>query len=852
MLRIKCLGQLSVLRDDGQPLAGAASQPRRLAILALLARSGDRGITREKVIGYLWPDSDEERARRLLSQAVYMLRRDLGSDDAIVGVRDLRLGADVLTSDVAEFQEALESRAYERAATLYGGPFLDGFHLPGAGEFERWVEEERRSLEHDGDTAFEKCALAAETRGDHATAVIWWRRLAAKDPINARVAIRLMKALAAAGDRNGAIRHAAIHQALVQEQLDLPADAQVVRFADELRAGAHAPVGPPPAPAPTAPAVAAADVVAQAPQVAQAAQVVGATAAPRAPASEYSPGTSGIAVPPSSALAPVVAPLSLGESPAPAVGPPLRTAAAAAPRRRRRFAISATLAAVGFLSVAGGVWFARGRSVASAAVVVPSRVVVAPLENRTGNPALEAVGSMVADWVTQGLLRTGLVQVVDARTMLETARDAGPSRGDDYLRTLAERTGAGTVVSGSYFIEGDQLRFLMRITGAPSGEVRHTVDVVNAPITRPTAALEPLRQRITGALAVLLDPRLNNWTARTSQPPTYEAYGEFLLGMETFGPDYENSVRHFTRAAQLDSTYWQALLWDAMATANLRRYATADSLFRILDRNRANLASYDEANLDYFYAGFVRGNWEMSYRGARRMVELAPGAAHALYAAGLTSEITNRPREAIEVLQRINTKEGWGKSWAPRVFNLIARSYHQLGDYQHDLEWAKQLRASEPNVGWTRLEEVKATAALGRGKEAFDLAMDGASFPSTTETWEDYTPGDFLWECGRELRAHGHAALARDAFQRAERWYAARPRDEQARRAHRRSMARVLAELERWADARVLYAALFAEDSSTTEDAGALGVLAARLGQDGGGGQHCCASRCGSTAVHLR
>ena len=121
-------------------------------------------------------------------------------------------------------------------------------------------------------------------------------------------------------------------------------------------------------------------------------------------------------------------------------------------------------------------------------MVVPSRVVVAPLENRTGNPALEAVGSMVAEWVTQGLLRTGLVQVVDARTMLETARDAGPSRGDDYLRTLAERTGAGTVVSGSYFIEGDQLRFLMRITGAPSGEVRHTVDVVNAPIARPTGS----------------------------------------------------------------------------------------------------------------------------------------------------------------------------------------------------------------------------------------------------------------------------------------------------------------------------------------------------------------------------
>ena len=498
---------------------------------------------------------------------------------------------------------------------------------------------------------------------------------------------------------------------------------------------------------------------------------------------------------------------------------------------RRRIGAFAAIAAAAAAIIAVGVWVVRDRAQAHAAVVVPSRVVVAPLENSTGNPALEAVGSMVAEWVTQGLLRTGLVQVVDARTMLETARDAGPSRGDDYLRTLAERTGAGTVVSGSYFIEGDQLRFLMRVTGAPSGEVRHTVDVVNAPLARPTAALEPLRQRITGALAVLLDPRLNNWTARTSQPPTYEAYSEFLLGMQTFGVDYESSVRHFFRASQLDSNYWQAKLWAGMSFANLRRYPPADSLFQILDRNRANLASYDEANLDYFYAGFVRGDWEVSYRGGRRMVELAPSAGHALYAAGLTAQITNRPQEAIDVLGRIDTEQGWGKAWAPRVYNLMSRSYHLLGDFTHDLEWAKRLRASEPNVGWTRLAEVKAAAALGRGPEAFDLAIQGAAFPSSTETWEDYAPGDFLWQSGRELRAHGFADLARDVFQRAERWYASRPADEQASRGHRRGLAHVLDDLERWGDAHAIYQSLYKEDSATVEHLGALGVLSARLGR---------------------
>jgi DNA-binding SARP family transcriptional activator/TolB-like protein len=646
LLRIRCLGQLSVSRD-GQPLAGAATQPRRLAILALLARAGDRGVTREKLIACLWPDSDEERARRLLSQAVYMLRRDLGADDAIAGVRDLRLGQDVVTSDLAEFQEALDARAYERAAALYAGPFLDGFYLPGAGDFQRWVDDERRALEHDADATFEKCAVAAESRGDHATAVLWWRKIAARDPLNARTAIRLMRALAASGDRHLAIRHAAIHQTLVDQHLDLPADTDVLRLADELRAGARATAEP------ATPLPAKADLD---------------TPAPPSGAEEPRHGTLAFAPPPADD--------DRGPAPAAALAPSAPPLPSAGSRRFRPWATFAAVA--GALLVAVVVWIARPPAQPQEPVVVPSRVVVAPLENRTGDPSLDVIGAMVAEWVTQGLLRTGLVQVVDARTMLETARDAGPTRGEHYLRTLAERTGAGTIVAGSYFVEGDQLRFLMRVTGAPSGELRHTVDVVNAPVDRPTAALEPLRQRITGALAVLLDPRLNNWTARTSQPPTYEAYTEFLLGMRTFGADYESSVRHFARAAQLDSGYPQAKLWAAMSYANLRRYPPADSLFRVLDLNRASLAPYDEANLDYFYSGFVRGDWEASYRGGQRMLELAPGAGHAIYAAGLAAQITNRPDEAADVLQRIA----------------------------------------------------------------------GAAFPASTEGWEDYAPGDFLWQSG--------------------------------------------------------------------------------------------------------
>src|SRR5438067_1229528 len=131
MLRLHAFGGLSV-RADGQSLAGAAAQPRRLAVLALLARAGERGITREKLLALLWPDADAQRGPRTLAQALYALRRDLGSDDAIVGLKELRLDPSVVASDVGDFSAAAAAGSLESAASIYVGAFLDGFHLPGA------------------------------------------------------------------------------------------------------------------------------------------------------------------------------------------------------------------------------------------------------------------------------------------------------------------------------------------------------------------------------------------------------------------------------------------------------------------------------------------------------------------------------------------------------------------------------------------------------------------------------------------------------------------------------------------------------------------------------------------------
>jgi DNA-binding SARP family transcriptional activator len=62
MLLLRLLGGPSLSRD-GHELTGPPVQRHRLALLALLATSGSRPQSRDKLVGWLWPERDTEHAR---------------------------------------------------------------------------------------------------------------------------------------------------------------------------------------------------------------------------------------------------------------------------------------------------------------------------------------------------------------------------------------------------------------------------------------------------------------------------------------------------------------------------------------------------------------------------------------------------------------------------------------------------------------------------------------------------------------------------------------------------------------------------------------------------------------------
>ncbi|HEV8453491.1 MAG TPA: BTAD domain-containing putative transcriptional regulator, partial [Gemmatimonadales bacterium] len=233
MLDLRTLGGLDIASTG--PLGKAASQPRRLALLAVLAEASERGVSRDALIGLLWPEQIAESARHNLTQTLYALRRDLGAEDLFTGTSRLALNPTLLGCDLWKFRRALQENDWDAAVKLYRGPFLSGVFINHTPEFDRWVEQARQNIAAEYARGIELLAGDLAARGEHAQAAALWRRLASFDPHNASVVMEIARQMRAAGDRAGAL--SIIHEfgTRLREDLALPLDAALIQLADSIR-----------------------------------------------------------------------------------------------------------------------------------------------------------------------------------------------------------------------------------------------------------------------------------------------------------------------------------------------------------------------------------------------------------------------------------------------------------------------------------------------------------------------------------------------------------------------------------------------------------------------------------------
>jgi len=473
------------------------------------------------------------------------------------------------------------------------------------------------------------------------------------------------------------------------------------------------------------------------------------------------------------------------------------------------------------------------------------RVVVAVIENHTGDRSLDNVGHMAADWVTQGLAQTGLVEVVPSVSVMSSSLvsgEHGPGHLDAAgIKRLARETGAGTVVSGAYYRQADSIRFQVQISAAKDGTVLRALDPVAGPIAQPLGAVEALRQRVMAALATLFDSRLSRWATMASQPPNFQAYQEFIAGLDRFVQfDMRGAIAHFERAAAVDTTFRLPLIFAANAHMNLGEFAAAESTGHALERHVERFAPLDRSYLAWVLAT-CRGDGPEALRSARAMANLAPGS-EALYLLAEDAMALNRPHEAVDALEALGPDRGFTRGWWVYWYDLTT-ALHLLGDHRRELQQALEGVRRFPDNPQILTTEVRALAALGRVAELRRRVAASVNFPPA----RGWAPADVLLLAAVELRAHGHAPEADTTLAEARDWLAARPPAEAASQAHQLRVALVAYTAGRLADAQRGFEGLAADRSPGRSDSlaavavmgdgwdqvdylGYLGAVAARQG----------------------
>jgi WD40 repeat protein/DNA-binding SARP family transcriptional activator len=240
MLELKLLGSPQIIL--GGRIIHELSAAKSQAFLFYLAMSGPPQ-SRLALAGLFWPGVREREARGSLRQAVYSLRQVL--PDYIVATRstvtlnqeapfevDARLFELEASAGLAGEIEMLQA-----AAGRYAGPFLAGFYLADAPEFEEWLLMERERLRSLALQVLHRLSVYHAGRRDIGPGLQYTGRLLALEPWHEEAHQQMMRLLAWDGQRSAAPAQYEQCRQRLADELKVAPNAETVALYEQIRDG---------------------------------------------------------------------------------------------------------------------------------------------------------------------------------------------------------------------------------------------------------------------------------------------------------------------------------------------------------------------------------------------------------------------------------------------------------------------------------------------------------------------------------------------------------------------------------------------------------------------------------------
>ena len=345
----------------------------------------------------------------------------------------------------------------------------------------------------------------------------------------------------------------------------------------------------------------------------------------------------------------------------------------------------------------------------------PLRGVVAVFDNQTGDPELDAVGSVLQDWLTDGLQRSELLEVVPPITAREAWRfvdqEVASGRTRDRIAALADETRADLVVSGTVYRDGQNLSVLTHVTDAARNRPITSVEPVVGTADNVSGLLNEVQEQLLGSLGASMNRRLEAHVGPAARAPRYEAYGVLNQAIELYlARDYGQASELFLRAFELDTAYAVPLIYASLSLRNAGDWVRSDSAVQILERRREEFSVYQSYWVDYSRA-VLEGDLDKARVTIRRAAELAPGSK-AVYNWALMAVRMGRPLEAREALGSLDPDRGVMRAVSRYWIRSIEAS-HQLGDHGRELEEFHELATRHPDDRSVLFQNVRVYAAMG-------------------------------------------------------------------------------------------------------------------------------------------
>jgi DNA-binding SARP family transcriptional activator/TolB-like protein len=427
---------------DGEPLTGEAVWPKSLALLVYMAREPgpDR---RDEILGVLWPDRDEKRARRALNQLLYTLRK-ASPELTLESVEDaVDFGREVWL-DVEEFEARLEAGDPKRAVELYEGPFLADLAIDAA-DFDHWADRQRADLQRKFRKAALELAAQARESGDHTGAVSFCRRLVDSDPLDDEAQHLLIESLYVRGDRLTALRQYEAYRDLLARELEVEPLEHTRELVARIRGS----------------------------------EPMAAEPDPQSAEESESAAEEPVAEPP----------------------PSVQTEGQRPNDRRNLMAVSAMM-----LMAVLAVWFWPWRGDGSAGsmgdvmTAEAMRIAVLPFEPHGMGDDDEGLSVGVAQLMSLNLEELGTLQTVPHRRVIEVWDSSGfgaaTALNAESWTTFARDLGATSLVFGDIHASGGDLRIVAELIGGGSGAV-----LARADVRGPRDSLFQLLDELAGSLA---------------------------------------------------------------------------------------------------------------------------------------------------------------------------------------------------------------------------------------------------------------------------------------------------------------------------------------------------------------